>query len=105
MNIIKIVFNLILEPLLYIFNQIIHISTIPNQMKIAKIIPIYKNGKHEEINNYPISLLAQFSKIFEKFSVEKCYYLLIEIIYYIKINMVSLQMYQQYMHIYIIITF
>ena len=58
MNIIKIVFNLILEPLLYIFNQIIHTSTIPNQMKIAIIIPIYKNGKHEEINNYrPISLL------------------------------------------------
>ena len=41
MNIIKIVFNLILEPLLYIFNQIIHTSTIPNQMKIAIIIPIY----------------------------------------------------------------
>ena len=31
MHIIKIVFNLILEPLLYIFNQIIHTSTIPNQ--------------------------------------------------------------------------
>ena len=36
-------------------------------MKIAIIIPIYNNGKHEEINNYrPISLLPQFSKIFEK---------------------------------------
>ena len=58
---------MILEPLLYIFNQIIHTSTIPNQMKIAIIIPIYKNGKHEEINNYcPISLLPQFTKIFEK---------------------------------------
>ena len=35
-------------------------------MKIAILIPIYKNGKHEEINNYrPISLLSQFSKIFE----------------------------------------
>ena len=44
MNIIKKKCNLILEPLLYIFNQIIHTSTIPNQMKIAIIIPIYKNG-------------------------------------------------------------
>ena len=41
MNIIKIVFNLILEPLLYIFIHIIHTSTIPNQMKIAIIVPIY----------------------------------------------------------------
>ena len=72
MNIIKIVFNLILEPLLYNFNQIIHTSTIPNQMEIAIIIPIYKNGKHEEINNYrPISLLPQFSKIFEKMFIRK----------------------------------
>ena len=41
-------------------------------MKIAIIIPIYKNGKHEEINNYrPISLLPQFSKIFEKIVSKK----------------------------------
>ena len=57
MNIINIIFYLILEPLFYIFNQIIHTSTIPNQIKIAIIIPIYKNGKHEDINNYrPIYL-------------------------------------------------
>ena len=41
-------------------------------MKIVIIIPICKNGKHEEINNYrPITLLPQFSKIFEKnFSIK-----------------------------------
>ena len=49
------------------FNQIVHTSTIPNKMKITIKIPIYKNGKYEEINNYrPITLLPQFSKIFEK---------------------------------------
>ena len=65
MNLITIVFNLILEPLLYIFNQIINTSTIPNQIKIEIIIPIYNNGKHEEIDNYrPISLLPQFSKYY-----------------------------------------
>ena len=42
-------------------------------MKIAIIIPIYKNGKHEELNNYhPISVLPQFSKIFEKNFSRKC---------------------------------
>ena len=40
MNIIKIVLY-DFEPLLYIFNQIIHTSNIVNQMKIAIIIPIY----------------------------------------------------------------
>ena len=105
MNIIKIVFNLILEPLLYIFNQIIHTSTIPNQLKIAIIIPIYKNGKHEEITIVQSIYYLNSLKYLKTFSVENFYYLLIEIIYYIKINMVSLQSLQQYMHIYIIITF
>ena len=36
-------------------------------MKIAKIIPIFKNGQKTEFTNYrPISILSQFSKILEK---------------------------------------
>ena len=35
-------------------------------MKIAKIIPIFKNGQKTEFTNYrPISILSQFSKILE----------------------------------------
>ena len=35
-------------------------------MKIAKIIPIFKNGQNTEFTNYrPISILSQFSKILE----------------------------------------
>ena len=35
-------------------------------MKIAKIIPIFKNGQKPEFTNYrPISILSQFSKILE----------------------------------------
>ena len=39
MNIIKIVFNFILDPLTYIFNLIICDSTIPDNMKITVITP------------------------------------------------------------------
>ena len=36
-------------------------------MKIAEIIPIFKNGQQTEFTNYrPISILSQFSKILEK---------------------------------------
>lgn len=36
-------------------------------MKVANVIPIFKNGSKTELDNYrPISLLYQFSKILEK---------------------------------------
>ena len=39
----------------------------PNNMKIAKVIPLYKsNGKNKFTNYRPVSLLPQFSTILEK---------------------------------------
>ena len=36
-------------------------------MKIAKVLPLYKNGEKHLFTNYrPVSLLSQFSKILEK---------------------------------------
>ena len=67
MNIIKIIVNFILDPLTYIFNLLICDSTIPDNMKISVITPLFKKGKPDDINNYrPISLSSQFSKILEK---------------------------------------
>ena len=40
---------------------------VPNQLKIAKVIPVFKNGDSNYVNNYrPISILTRLSKIFEK---------------------------------------
>ena len=39
----------------------------PNQLKLAKVVPIHKGNSKTDVSNYrPISLLSSFSKIFEK---------------------------------------
>ena len=39
----------------------------PEQLKLAKVVPIYKSGKRTEVSNYrPVSLLSTFSKVYEK---------------------------------------
>ena len=39
----------------------------PDRMKIARVVPLFKNGDVKEFSNYrPVSILSQFSKILEK---------------------------------------
>ena len=39
----------------------------PEEFKLAKVLPIFKSGDDQKIQNYrPISILPFFSKIFEK---------------------------------------
>ena len=58
----------VVKPLVHIFN----LSFSTGEMKISKVIPLFKNGNKSDFSNYrPISLLSQFSKIFEKISNER----------------------------------
>ena len=57
----------ILVPLSHVFNLSIVKGHVPSQLKVAKIIPIFKNGDPLSLDNYrPISLLSAFSKVLEK---------------------------------------
>ena len=57
----------IADPLAHIFNASILSGTFPEQMKIAKVIPLFKKGDKLDPSNYrPISLLSTLSKILEK---------------------------------------
>lgn len=59
--------DLISTPLMYIINLTFKTGIFPDKLKVAKVIPLFKSGCRQEINNYrPISLLSAFSKIFEK---------------------------------------
>jgi hypothetical protein len=57
----------ILTPLHHLINISFSSSVFPSQLKIAKDIPLLKQGSSLCMDNYrPISLLSCFSKIFEK---------------------------------------
>ena len=46
-------------PLAYIFNLSFLNGVFPNKCKIAKVIPLYKNGDIDDFSNYrPVSLLS-----------------------------------------------
>lgn len=59
--------NLLVDPLVYFFNKCIEQNTFPDQLKVARVLPIYKKGSKADAKNYrPISLLPILSKIYEK---------------------------------------
>ena len=58
---------IIAMPLSHIMNCSLISGIVPSKLKIAKVIPILKNGHREDMYNYrPISALPCFSKIFKK---------------------------------------
>ena len=66
-NLLKKLAPLLSAPLTLIINQSLHNGIFPEKLKIGKIIPIFKKGSKNLIENYrPISLLPSISKIFER---------------------------------------
>ena len=64
---IKIIGNNIVQPLCNIINKSLITGTVPNNTKIAKIIPLFKNKDNRIMSNYrSISLLLSIFKIIEK---------------------------------------
>ncbi len=65
-------------PIAIIVNMSLEQGIVPDAMKLAKVIPIYKAKSREEFNNYrPISLLSNVSKVLEKVVHKRLYSYLI----------------------------
>ena len=57
-----------LSPILaHLINKSLLNGIFPASLKKAQVIPLFKNGSRDDVNNYrPISLLSNYSKIYEK---------------------------------------
>ena len=65
---------ILVSPLTIVINQSLNSGIFPDKLKLAKVIPIHKKDKKEDVENYrPISLLPAISKIFEKVVFNQLY--------------------------------
>lgn len=73
-KVIKYISKYLVYPLSYIFNLCIKLGVFPEQLKLAIIIPLFKKGDKELIENYrPIAILSCFSKLFERIIHNRIY--------------------------------
>jgi hypothetical protein len=60
------------RPLTNIYNASLESGIFPDQLKVAKVIPLYKKGDMKGIGNYrPITLLSVFSELLEKLMYDR----------------------------------
>ena len=68
--------DLLIEPLTILFEKFYSTGLIPEQWKVSKIIPTFKKGSKNSIENYrPIANLCSISKVFEKLILKQIHYL------------------------------
>ena len=70
-KLLKIAAGIVAPSLTQIFNKIISTGIFPTDWKLAKVTPIFKKGKKDDMKNYrPISVISVVAKIFEKLIFE-----------------------------------
>ena len=66
-SIVKSTFTSFIEPLTHVLNLSITNGVFPNEMKIARVVPLFKSGDSMLFSNYrPVSVLPVFSKVLER---------------------------------------
>ena len=58
----------------HIFNKCLSTGIYPDDLKLARVIPVFKGGSKNAVTTYrPISILTQFNRIFEKLLKDRLY--------------------------------
>lgn len=71
--VIKKVANEISHPLAVVFNLSLSTGKVPSQLKLAKVIPIFKKDDASIFSNYrPVSVLPCLSKVLERLVFNRC---------------------------------
>ena len=66
-KLLKLLKEYLSKPLEILFNASFSSGTVPDNFKVARVIPVFKKGSRTQQNNYrPISLLPIFNRILEK---------------------------------------
>ena len=56
-----------IEPLTHLINESLRTGICPSELKLARVVPIFKSGDPSLLTNFrPISILSFFSKVFER---------------------------------------
>ena len=64
--------SIIINPITHIINRSFDTGIVPHDMKMAKVVPIYKASDRSQLKNYrPVSLLPAFSKLLERLMYNK----------------------------------
>ena len=73
-KVIKQCIHSFVEPLCFIFNKSLYTGIIPNELKLAQVIPLYKKDNKNDITNYrPIAVIPIFAKLLEKLVHQRLY--------------------------------
>ena len=66
-KVVKETYTSFINPLTHIMNLSLTTGVFPSELKIARVIPIFKSGANSSFTNYrPVSVLPLFSKILER---------------------------------------
>ena len=77
-------------PLTYIINMSLIECIFPSELKLAKVVPIFKSGESDKVTNYrPISFYPSFQKYSKRSYIIMLFILWIKIIQFINISLGS----------------
>ena len=86
--VMKATYNSVIKPLTHVLNMSLNRGVFPLELKIAKVIPLFKSGDIMDLSNYrPVSVLPLFSKVLERLMYTRLLSLSTNIIFYILSNL------------------